>query len=845
MRQAPYLVSRLGNYRLFWRTRAAVALVRFKAARWVFRTRYVGEQAVGTALAIRSLLSGTLFATALALGTLLAFHFVERSLPGLVSALGIEHTSFGKVATRPVSRSTYDALLGAVAGVTGVFLALYFTAVSAVAAAVYTTVPHDIRALIVRDRLGNAYVRGVAFAAALSVLLLAADAVGVGPYRTALPVIAALAGFSIFAFIRLGQYAFYLADPTLLADTLAGDFVRWLRRATRHGFRWNDANFQEHYRRRGRQAAESLVSLIEISSKREHLRGESLRRLLQKALVSVAIALGRHNEIPTKSRWFGERYEHKQWFLTSSSELQLANQTDSPLQPTTVPDVRWVEDHLLGAFNDALGAVIAGGGLEEAYGTTTALGTLFDAFGAVWSVDDGIEWTEKIAETLLAPSFAGQPTLRRPAIVPALADIAASLPATVEVAFFRVVSEIDVDHLGDRLRRQRWTADGAPYRFNLPRRAVESLEKVRDGLAFERAAGADVVTPGWYARELAFQATAWVHQEQLGAFLEFAERWYPSVADRLSEVQRHDAAGAVLSQGLHLSWKLARHLPVFEAFAERLAADPVLEDLPRPQWHWPATRQRVEQFRLEIIRRMARSIPLLLERPPSPDLPDYFGEAVHRTGEACVEALFENQPDVFDEVFPAYFLGVLATVDRLRPQVLEWSSLETAATWMVEPLLDLVALSGYAIILSEFHHEQRLWEACRQLWESYLGNDGGQERLQFIATAVAHSKHLFAISPRQILRTSWEMRLGALLETLPRGRPRHEFDEGPREHPSALIRRIAPSHGMPFMFFHPDEVFVARYLMTLETAAGLDFGLRPDQVERLQNLDDDQGEEEQ
>ena len=98
-------------------------------------------------------------------------------------------------------------LLEAIAAVTGVFLALYFTAVSTVAATVYASVPHDIRTLIVKDRLGNVYVQGVAFTMALAILLLIFHAGGGSALRLALPVVGALAVFSIFAFIRLGQRA--------------------------------------------------------------------------------------------------------------------------------------------------------------------------------------------------------------------------------------------------------------------------------------------------------------------------------------------------------------------------------------------------------------------------------------------------------------------------------------------------------------------------------------------------------------------------------------------------------------------------------------------------------------
>src|SRR5437870_10631180 len=58
----------------------------------------------------------------------------------------------------PLDREAYNALMESVASVTGVFLALYFAAVSTVAGAIYNRVPGDIRELLVREKVGGFYV---------------------------------------------------------------------------------------------------------------------------------------------------------------------------------------------------------------------------------------------------------------------------------------------------------------------------------------------------------------------------------------------------------------------------------------------------------------------------------------------------------------------------------------------------------------------------------------------------------------------------------------------------------------------------------------------------------------
>jgi hypothetical protein len=134
-----------------------------------------------------------------------------------------------------VNDSAYVVLLETLAGVSGVFLALYFTAVSTVAATAYADVPSEARDLLVRDKLGNSYVRVVAFLAAVSVGLLAIRAPNHSAVTLAVPVVLAAAAVAIFAFVELGRRAFQFFDPVALANLALGDLGRAVNRVITYG----------------------------------------------------------------------------------------------------------------------------------------------------------------------------------------------------------------------------------------------------------------------------------------------------------------------------------------------------------------------------------------------------------------------------------------------------------------------------------------------------------------------------------------------------------------------------------------------------------------------------------
>lgn len=813
------LIARFGQSRRFWRVRTAVNRIAFLFARRRFGTAFSFQEARTKFTALPYLLRNALIPVVVALVLIVLMDLFNDDLQALTNSWGWPS----------IDPNAYDALFETIAAVTGVFLALYFTAVSNVAASVYVNVPHDIRALIVRDKLGNLYVTGVAFTMAISVLLVVAHALAGRTYTLGPIIGAVLAGFSIFAFIRLGQRAFYLADPTRLADTLAGDFASWFKRARVDGWNPDDRNFQEHYRRQARQSTDSLASLLAIAGDQPHLRGGSVRQLVRSVVRVLYHYLSLRNQVPSESRWFGERYEHKQWYLTDGTELDMATETNTTLAPRAVPDVTWVEDGLLAAIAELVDKDLGARDYEDAFATVSALEPIWERLGRVWSAKDGVRWlnimtnraVEKFAESPAAP------LTERPGTIPAFWDSLAMLPMTLELGFHRDVSGRNIADLKKSIEDADWDDTATSYGFDLPQKVVAELAQVQRGREFERAVSAppETRTPGWYVRERAFYAYERAFKEQVEALLDMLVAWYPSTAKKLHEKGLVDAAGAVISRGFEAVWKLERHAEEWQQIFQELRQEPLLVDFVRLPWEWDQVHKKIGTLRTALLRQFAASVPAQALRERDAAIPDYLGEAVHRISWGCFDALRENDVELFKELFPTYLVGVLAIVDRIRPQVQEWQPSQ-AVTAMAEPLADALELSGYALIYSEFHRNPSLWEACEQPWRKLLERDEGTMRLQFLALMHRHEQTVFGITPRSTGRTRWQMAIERQLSELPRTQSNHPFRNGQVEHASPLIRRLAPDDDLVGMHFKASDVFVLRFLESLPNAAGLDFGVQ-------------------
>lgn len=832
-------MARLSGVRWYWRLRRRLYLVGLRFGRVGLRVGGQGGAVSEGVSASREVARG---AGPAVVGAVLIFFGLwafERWRLNVLDLLHLDGGWLARAARRTTNGSAYDTGLQALAGVGGVFLALYFTAISAVAANVYAAVPHDIRNLMLRDKVGNAYVRIVALLTALSGLLLLARAAGAGVWHVALPVLAVLTLFSVYAFVRLGQRAFYFFDPTILAGLVEDDFRRWFRRARAGGYRFDDRTFQNHYRDRARGAAESFAALVRITTRQETVDIAPLERLSTSVVRTLRFYARHKGEIPAKSLWFGQRPRHRQWFLTSATEVMVAGPTFTALQPEIVPDREWVEESLLGRLVDVLRAHLHTGRLMAAAQLLGAISNATEEMARNGSTALATTWTEAIVTAaadaaLSAP--ADNPSEQR-AIV-AVLDTAMMLPLAIDIGLLKATTSIELDTLAADLTSPSSVRRTA-YDSQLPPRVGEYLEAAAANLEFENVSDAPVRTARWFIAEETENQLARALEADLRRLLEWSGPFAKTLVTHATAAERFVEAAAIASRGLELAGRLHVLADAIEQLANAIDDRAQLgDDLARPRWAWGEWREATETLEVEMIERLTATIPHLALRDVRDDIPDYLGEAVHRAGEACFDALVDNRDAVFERLYSKYFIGVLIVYDRLRQQLADQHPM-TAVAWLVEPIVDLLSISGYALVFAEHHTNPALWHAVRRRWDDFLGRPEGAAAAPVIAAAIAYREGSLGLGPRDLLRT-WDQQTGQIIARLPRTEPRHHFGNGDVEHASALIRALGGSYlgGIPRM--RGLDVFVTRYLKNKPTTAALDFGIpdwRTRDLRRLPQLD--------
>lgn len=163
--------------RTYWKTRYGIKYVVFKLRTTLFHTvrRVEGYQST-TKIIFQIAVSGlgSVFWSIFLFFALTTLEYILRQHFPDIHAAGIDLTNkFLTVfeSNSDIKRDGYTAFMGGVASISGIFLGLYFTAVSIGVGQQIDQLSPNLRMLIVNERFGTRYVRLLTILTALSLLL--------------------------------------------------------------------------------------------------------------------------------------------------------------------------------------------------------------------------------------------------------------------------------------------------------------------------------------------------------------------------------------------------------------------------------------------------------------------------------------------------------------------------------------------------------------------------------------------------------------------------------------------------------------------------------------------------
>ncbi|RKU31109.1 hypothetical protein C6497_02930 [Candidatus Poribacteria bacterium] len=743
---------------------------------------------------------------------------------------------FTKIGFTIPEDSTYGTLLETVITVGGVFIGLYYAAISTISGAIYARLPNDIRDLLAKEQVGNVYMRLLAFLTSFGVCLLAFHTVGFEPIILAIPLLIIGAGVMIIGFVRLGARAFYFFDPTILSQCLFKQLFRCHRQVQAGGYRWFDRSFQNHAHRRAQTTIDTLTTVSEIAAKEPHLNGRSFAGLCKNLLVFLCDYEMIKKSIPTDSLWYGEKFVHPDWYRVDHTKTTLAYETATGLRPESVGDPRWIESAILPIVSHCMEINLE----EKRYPIVIELLNRLDIYVRLLATEHQIEyafnlisdifsWCEKLIFAVEDKLVTEEP-LEHMQICAQLA----MMPINVLLSYISTIKSHKRDAILQRIHHIKWRSERSIYRTGFAVYVLERLEWLRPKLAFEDRVEGYVISASWYLQELIVQKEVENLYTALISFCEKACELYKHWIE-IARSSRHPWLEAmIVSEELEYLNKFDHHMDTLNDFWSDLNSDRRIEGIPWPSLDIDELMEKRRQRHKELLKIMSEKNLLLslISRPES--YPDFAGEFLHTVGEALFVAMVENDCDLIETLFGDYFGGSLLQFDKLRSEELEtdWQNLNNLKI-AAAPLLDLMDMSGYVYLLSDYHETPRLKETIVKAWDKYLSEEKESQRLQSLAAATSLSESGFEIEHRSINRTRWKQMIERLLanverQEIPPNPNRITVDPEPDTvpvHKSALVRIFAGrSQPFPYMPYDGIDLFLTKYVRRREGGENLDFG---------------------
>jgi hypothetical protein len=275
-----------------------------------------------------------------------------------------------------------------------------------------------------------------------------------------------------------------------------------------------------------------------------------------------------------------------------------------------------------------------------------------------------------------------------------------------------------------------------------------------------------------------------------------------------------------------MCWKLKANIPDLETVVNDLEKMKISKDFELPNWEWKKIIKNLDDLEDSIIKNLALCLPNLYYTEHKEDKPDFFGQVYNTICEECYDSLISKNISKFNSIFPSFFIGSLLAYEKLEKKLKKFTPLQSIPL-IIEPLMDLFEISGYAIIYSELFEIADFRNVLEGIWNNYFKqkNKPG-DIIKMLIEIYNYKNSVFQLMPRDILRTAWQQRFNQQLRDLKLINGlfyQSDFLNGKTQinHKSSLIRALCRGGYEPHI--RAGHVFVVIFLLKLPEAKGITF----------------------
>ena len=824
------LFSLLAEWEGFWRLREKIRYLTFFVRARIFGFwRVIGERKTEAGI-FAGLVRAVLWQLSLAGAIVIVLYWLDEKIQPLLV----------QWEWKAPMDDGYATLLTTIAGIGGVFIGLYYTALSTVSGAIYARVPNNIRNLLEQDQTGKLYINFLSILSFSCIMFVAFYVIGLGKIQWITPFIALFAGVGILSFARLGRRAFNFFDPTSLSGTIFTQLTQAVEMAAHR-----DINFQSHAHRLAADGIINLKTLAGICANEPHLQGEPYAEYSRKIIQFLLFYQVSRCQIPTASLWYEQKYIHKEWHVDNSM-MDIFHIAGMPLPPEKAGDYTWLDNELLPIVRQCVQVNLESRNWKIARGVLSFYGqypNILASLRQMKSAAAAIRADGKIVLDEILPPFEGivaDERIEETSIV----ELIVVAPVNAFISYCNRLQGIRKEILVESVGKIAWHRRDAVYSPAFPPHLLPCLEELKTQIDFERQVEGKTITPLWYQVEVIAREEA--DQFFVNAKVIFDD--FPTLLkewqDKAEKSKRLWTQAMIVHAELHYHRSLKMRLHELKEAHESITGNQRVEGMNWRTVDFIAHEKKHGERGTEIIDRMLVLTPLLLLTARPKWAPDYPGQFMRCIGDAAMDALIDNDSEAFRRAFTSYFIACCQQFDRMRENIeVKGQSWRAVIKFRAAfaPMRDLLSLSGYARLMSDLHESSALWQVVVKNWDRMLDKSEDSSKItvgsahilpQMLVAMLRDAKMTATIDAGNTFRFNWTRKIVRELAKIPRSREPYAgveiggfrtpggYDETVN-HPSKLVRYCAASKILARS--DGEDIFVLYYLREHPDSEGIDF----------------------
>jgi hypothetical protein len=717
-----------------------------------------------------------------------------------------------------IDSGTFTSILGILAQIAGIFLGLYFTAISIVISTIYPDAPSDVRSLLLQEKIGNTYLKNIALLGGVAIFLLALNTLGFRPGILNLFLIIFLGLIAIFSFVIIGTRTFNFFDPAALVRLLIPNLHRLIHSAGPSEFQWQDPPFQSHYQEQAENRLNTYLNILSLAIKKEAPR-KTLSELAYHALYLLRSYAEEKSHIPSNSYWFKRTYKYQGWLTAGYPSVNIAISTGTTLQPKTVPDMMWFEARIEEIITKIMQTFFENGEIRNAYELFNEMQNTMNFLAENFAIEESIHLF-KVSELIVCTQIHEmkldiddlEDNDEQSRLKIGLVDLYGLGLMNILVDFSKRLQKT-TDSFASGISKIKWNQPKTIYTTILPRKVVEQLEHIQECLEFELEVEGHIISPLWYQQQTGALAFVNFLSRIVDDLIKELESVFADEVEALISNKQYVFAVQLIQRGLEACEKFRVHLREIKKCFNQLVDLQRVENITWPIIEWDNLDKRINDVNEKLFIAFAQTIPISAKFPQPGKWPDYFGQAYCVLSDRCSQAMFRDNELLFQKIFPPFFNSCSLAYDRTLDQLRGYD--ETIRfDFSTESIEDMLEISGYAIIYSELEG-RKYWEIARKEWDDWFARHPDPKvLLKFIYSVIELRESRLAFFPRDDYRVNWKqsleqrLRKEKLLDGISCRYPVPDDDSLP-QHPSAIIRALIDGRHLAH---DPKYVFIVVYL---------------------------------